>query len=538
MTLDAILERLEEYGEVRPAGNGYVACCPAHEDSEPSLGVTEADGKLLLSCHAGCATQDILDVLELSWSDLFVHARNYAEPDEVYSYVDEAGKELFQALRFNKPGGGKDFRQRHRDEEGQWVYNLDGVRRVLFNLPRVIEAVKNGETIYVTEGEKDARRLEQEGKVATCNPMGAGKWREEYAVFLEGAAQVIVVVDRDEPGRKHAEDIRASLTGRVGALHFVRAKTGKDAYDHLEAGHAVEEFVIEKDRVRRGIITASEMADQALEDLTMNESDLPGYVLTPSVPLVFRQGRMYAIGAYTGDGKTCFALQGLRTLAEAGKRVGYFSLEMPERDLRNRLACHHGIPLSLLEEPWKLRQDAGAMAKYEHVIEGMRHWNADIVFESGMTAKRVTDITRDREYEAVFIDHMHRFAWGKDRRDFEDQLQGLTNLALEQNIMLVVLCQLRRFQRGKDMAVYPKPTLQDFRESEVIGQDAAMALSIWRQREADGVKYTGYTEVTVLKNRHTTGPVDRAGRGFIPIFDQTRQMFLPQQEVSLATQAA
>jgi 5S rRNA maturation endonuclease (ribonuclease M5) len=536
VTLDQFLEKLEEYGEVRPSGNGYVACCPAHEDSEPSLGVTEADGKILLNCYAGCENEEIVKALELTWGDLRTDQEerpNLAEPESVFSYQDEQGNELFQALRFP----GKRFRQRHMVAY-EWVWNLDGVRRVLFHLPEVIEAKYGGVTIYVCEGEKDVETLRNAGKTATCNPMGAGSWRPEYADMLAGASTVIIVADRDEVGRKHAETARDSLIGKVQNLHVVRAKTGKDASDHLAAGHSVEEFVVERKAARRGIITAREMADAATEELELGPGDLPGYVFTPEIPLVFRQGRMYAIGAYTGDGKTCYALQGLRTLGEAGKRVGYFSLEMPERDLRNRLVCHKGVPLSLLEEPWRLRQSPEGLATYEQAIEELRHWNTDIIFDSAMNAEKVWEITRDRDYEAVIIDHVHRFGWGHERRKLEEQVTQLTNLALEQNVLVVILCQLRRYMRGQQFEAYPRPTLQDFRETEMIGQDAAMALAVWRQRDGGGMGYTGHTEAIVLKNRHTTGAINRAGHTYLPYFDPMRQMFVPKQEVPVVQTAA
>lgn len=40
-----------------PAADGFLAHCPAHEDSTPSLSITESGGKILVHCHAGC-TQD------------------------------------------------------------------------------------------------------------------------------------------------------------------------------------------------------------------------------------------------------------------------------------------------------------------------------------------------------------------------------------------------------------------------------------------------------------------------------------------------
>jgi hypothetical protein len=49
----------------------YNVRCPAHEDRRPSLGIrVEEDGKVLINCLAGCETGDVLEALELRWSDL------------------------------------------------------------------------------------------------------------------------------------------------------------------------------------------------------------------------------------------------------------------------------------------------------------------------------------------------------------------------------------------------------------------------------------------------------------------------------------
>ncbi len=35
-------------------GSYGTACCPAHDDRQPSLSITERNGKLLVKCHAEC----------------------------------------------------------------------------------------------------------------------------------------------------------------------------------------------------------------------------------------------------------------------------------------------------------------------------------------------------------------------------------------------------------------------------------------------------------------------------------------------------
>ncbi|MFJ5889918.1 phage/plasmid primase, P4 family [Streptomyces californicus] len=54
------------------ADGGYSSLCPGHKDSRPSLRIWRgADGKVRLTCRAGCDTADVIAAARLSWSDLF-----------------------------------------------------------------------------------------------------------------------------------------------------------------------------------------------------------------------------------------------------------------------------------------------------------------------------------------------------------------------------------------------------------------------------------------------------------------------------------
>lgn len=67
--LELILSKLNG---VKRSGNGYVALCPAHDDKNQSLSVSEGeDGRVLLYCHAGCEPEDIVRALGLTMADLF-----------------------------------------------------------------------------------------------------------------------------------------------------------------------------------------------------------------------------------------------------------------------------------------------------------------------------------------------------------------------------------------------------------------------------------------------------------------------------------
>lgn len=52
---------LDQGRRIRP--DHYIACCPAHDDRNPSLSVTQAGDRVLLYCHSGCTQTQVIDAL-------------------------------------------------------------------------------------------------------------------------------------------------------------------------------------------------------------------------------------------------------------------------------------------------------------------------------------------------------------------------------------------------------------------------------------------------------------------------------------------
>jgi len=76
VTVDKFLDELEQ---VRKTARGWMALCPAHEDSSRSLSIAEGDdGRVLLNCFAGCTTNRICAALGLRIADLFGETDPYA----------------------------------------------------------------------------------------------------------------------------------------------------------------------------------------------------------------------------------------------------------------------------------------------------------------------------------------------------------------------------------------------------------------------------------------------------------------------------
>jgi len=159
-----------------------------------------------------------------------------------YDYVDESGKLLFHVCRFEP----KTFAQRAPD--GSW--KVRGIRQVPYRLPEIVEAIAEGKTVFIVEGEKDADNLARWNVQATCNSGGAGKWRTEFAELFRGA-DVVVVPDNDRAGRDHAQMVCASLAdiaARVRYLALPGLREKGDVSDWIGAGGTVEEFHAQVER--------------------------------------------------------------------------------------------------------------------------------------------------------------------------------------------------------------------------------------------------------------------------------------------------
>ena len=290
--------------------------CPGHEDRQASLSVAPGnDGQpVVLHCHATCETLDILAADGIDWAEVCAPLDPTTTTDNVwtpkgnashiYSYVDEQGEELFQALRVPVPGG-KTFFQRRRDSEKQsgWNWSIADTRRVLYRLPQIIAAVADGRDVWVFEGEKDVERAWADGKAATCNPMGAGKWRTEYGTALAGA-HVTIVADNDEPGRKHAREVADDLvdnhdcTVRIMETPLANCK---DYSDHVQHGGTDETLVL----TWTSQVSAVETYGYGLQDFLDTEFTAGKEI----IPNVLAEANIVVLVGPEGHGKTTFMRQ-------------------------------------------------------------------------------------------------------------------------------------------------------------------------------------------------------------------------------------
>ncbi|MEU2874444.1 hypothetical protein ABZ769_35505 [Streptomyces olivoreticuli] len=291
--LHLITEKLTD-AQCRPRlrGNDHLdSCCPAHDDASPSLTVDwkPDPGRVLVCCQTGCATDAVTAALGMTMADLYDEPKQrgegrtstyrprpkrakkapaapkpkiaapecehrFARTGAEYVYTDEVGTTIFKVVREECVNGcgKKNFPVRSVDpaHPDRWLRKWPAAEasRPLYRLPEVLEAVNDGRPVYLVEGEKDADAMAAAGVTATCNPGGAAaanrptKWRDEHTKALVNA-RVVIVADRDKAGYQHAMAVGTALQDVVASLDVVEAAEGKDAHDHLTAGHGIGDFV-------------------------------------------------------------------------------------------------------------------------------------------------------------------------------------------------------------------------------------------------------------------------------------------------------
>lgn len=250
--------------KVQKTTGGLKCRCPVHEDEHPSCSVTRGDGdKVLAYCHVCKASvfNELREKYGFSKQKTQSSRRRVQSPpptqsaqsidfknyERIHTYTDESGNDLFRVCVKRKPDGSKTCPQFRPDGEGGWLPGLDhNVRRVLYNLPFLQEAVATGERIYIVEGEYCADVLFKKfSLVSTTNPHGCGKWRDEYSGVLTGA-DCVLLPDNDEQGRGHMRAVARSLLGiakRVRVLQLPDLPAKGDIVDWIEGGGTYERFM-------------------------------------------------------------------------------------------------------------------------------------------------------------------------------------------------------------------------------------------------------------------------------------------------------
>lgn len=468
--------------KIRWAGDNGSTRCPFHDDRNPSFSIAKATG--LFNCH-GCGAHgspiDFLMQLDnLSFQDALAAVARFSaarpttphgatrpakgpstsatasdadnsddnngqrfrleDAAAVYDYHDADGIVLYRVARYVP----KTFRPFRPSGDG-WVQGLRDTPRVLYRLPQVLAAKAAGAPIYLVEGEKDADALnaaEDGGEyVATTWAGGADGWaphKDRYLEQLDGAKRVVIVRDKDGPdeknprnsfkGQKLAARVYAALRTRVRRVEVVEAVAGKDAYDHLQAGHGRHQFIFLTEREilepLRGEPDAPPPPAQPLP--TLGPADLFA-IQVPDVDWImpgWARQDIHLVAAPGGTSKSLYTFAVALALASGTPILGQYEcrrtrvLVIQEEDppdvstLRvQRMARGMGLSVADLDgwirfTPFRAGFCFGNTEHYAGLRALLQEWPAEILFVDSLSQVSTMKQNETHEVRAFFRDHV------------------------------------------------------------------------------------------------------------------------------------
>lgn len=509
---------LEQRG-VNVMGQGVqrTAKCCFHEDRTASMSVNVTSG--LWHCHAGCGGGSVIDLLakldgiapgevlkRSGVSGTIVKATPaFSTPPKfetvcTYDYEDALGGMVYQVVRQHSPcddkpcGYVKTFRQRRPGPNGSWVWDMEGIERVLFRLPEVLKS-KN---VWLVEGEKDAATLVSIGLCATCNVGGAGKWLDGYTESL-AKKHVVICGDNDEPGQKHVKQVFDSIAGKVKTVRLVKIPADfKDVTDYAESFKDIEQFkraildLLDNATpfvkgVSLPIFKLSELeAGYQRHVLRMKESAyelsrwLPGLAKLRSLVA----GELVLLLGATGIGKTA-ALSNIALSAFPIPTV-FFELELPPEVVYERfVALKMKMACKAVEDAYRIGETLGEEAidqklSHIHVCTQPRLTVMDVE-----TLVIKSELKIGERPKMVLLDYIGLVrGQGKSRYERLSQVaEDLKVMAKSTQTIVIVASQVSR-KNDDD----PEIGLSDGKDSGSLENSAGVVIGMWREDDGNTMK--------------------------------------------------
>ena len=447
----------------RESDGGYVAKCPAHDDSRPSLRVAKGDdGRCLVHCRAGCDAKSVMAAMGLEMRDLNAsqpdaeieqrHLQTFATAKDAanayatrlgrwshsWTYRDATGEPIGLVLRWNHPDGSKRDVRPIWFIAGKWRQQSLSSERPLFRL----DALTNAPRVYVTEGEKCAELLASLGFAATTSSGGSAAAHKSSWAALSGR-EVCILPDEDGAGLKYASEVRELCE----ALTLpARVRTVRLADLRPDSGDDIEQWLAMRQEPRLAASELQAIADAAFAndapeeppDGSVSLAEViahPAFMEPPEVlesgmvnfdrALPFGASEVGTISVWGGEpgaGKSRWMVNLAASFAQRGVRVAYLFGEMTAKRHSTRLLLaqadlgNDALRSDHPEHKQKLAAARQALERFGQCIRwfappltlerlnAAANW-ADVVILDALQAVRVSGYTHRHEQLEALMQH-------------------------------------------------------------------------------------------------------------------------------------
>ena len=239
-------------------------------------------------------------------------------------------------------------------------------------------------------------------------------------------------------------------------------------------------------------------------------------------------GDMIVIGARPAVGKSAFVTQITSNLAERGKKVGFYNLEMQEKQVYERfVVSQSGIGLTRLRRAKKFLGDE--KDRFDKANEILEQRDSIVITTGSKSVSEIRSESRHMGYDIIIIDYLQLLKADKEYRGNRYAEVGAISkaikaLAMELNIPIIALSQLNRVSEMKDTK---EPTMAELREAGDIEQDASVIMLLWNLSNDDKSKKGCKVE---KQRQGQTGTVVLKFNGDLMRFEETEESVKEAQE--------
>ncbi|MFR5287927.1 MAG: replicative DNA helicase [Mediterraneibacter gnavus] len=239
----------------------------------------------------------------------------------------------------------------------------------------------------------------------------------------------------------------------------------------------------EKNKSKKLTAIVSEYQDQYFQE-RKEEKLYTGFSKLDEITGGLEGGDVIVIGARPGVGKSAFTSQIILEMAKAGKRIGFYNLEMSEKQVYERLLSNQsGIRLNRIRRAIQFLGDEKERFESANQMLG----KMDILISSG--TKSVSEIRnecRHQELDCIIIDYLQLVRADTRYQSRASEVGAISKaikaLAMELNVPIIALSQLNR---TSEMRETKEPTMGELREAGDIEQDASIIILLWNLDNED-----------------------------------------------------
>ena len=200
-------------------------------------------------------------------------------------------------------------------------------------------------------------------------------------------------------------------------------------------------------------------------------------------------GDVAILAARPAVGKSAMALQIIEYNAAKGKRVGYFNLEMKEKQVYERLATRaSGIELARIRNATRFLNDEEI--RFNDGNDKLSKMDNVFVRSGSATVSDLRLAVKSGRFDLVVLDYLQLLKPNKSRganryAEVGDISRGVKAIAMDFDVPIIALSQLNRASEGKEDK---EPSMSELRESGDIEQDASVIIMLWNSDKDDRTK--------------------------------------------------